>query len=581
MAAFLTPFRYLLQFIATSRLQFLLLKQIITRLSWLGLLEQGDPMKFPVSSVCFALALSGVSSLSFAADVPQGTVLAQQQVLVRHIKDEPASLDPAKAVGLPEIQVIRDLFEGLVNQDGKGNIIPGVATKWQTNDNRTWTFTLRDDAKWSDGTPVTAQDFVYSWQRLVDPKTTSPFAWFAALAGITHAQDIIDGKATPDKLGVTAVDAKTLRVQLDKPLPWFVNLTANFSLYPVQKANVESDPNWTRPGKLIGNGAYVLKERVVNEKLVVVPNANYWDNAKTVIKQVTFVPINQESNATKRYLAGDIDITESFPKNQYKQLLKDIPGQVYTPPQLGTYYYAFNTQKGPTADSRVRLALSMTIDRRIMAEKVLGTGEKPAWHFTPDVTSGFTPQPTAAEKMSQEELNAQAKTLLTAAGYGPGRPLKLTLLYNTSENHQKIAIAVASMWKKNLGVDVKLQNQEWKTYIDSRNTGNFDVIRASWVGDYNEPSTFLSLLTSTHSGNISRFNDPAYDKVINKATLETTEKARNDDYNEAEKIIAAQAPIAPIYQYTNGRLIKPWLKGYPIDNPEDVAYSRTMYIIKH
>ncbi|WP_330981818.1 MULTISPECIES: peptide ABC transporter substrate-binding protein [Enterobacterales] len=538
-------------------------------------------MKFPVSLLCYALALGGVSSLAVAAEVPQGTVLAQQQTLVRHIKDEPASLDPAKAVGLPEIQVIRDLFEGLVNQGGKGNIIPGVATKWQTNDNRIWTFTLRDDAKWSDGTPVTAQDFVYSWQRLVDPKTTSPFAWFAALAGITNAQNIIDGKATPDKLGVTAVDVKTLRVQLDKPLPWFVNLTANFSLYPVQKANVESDPNWTRPGKLIGNGAYVLKERVVNEKLVVVPNTSYWDNAKTVIKQVTFVPINQESNATKRYLAGDIDITESFPKNQYKQLLKDIPGQVYTPPQLGTYYYAFNTQKGPTADARVRLALSMTIDRRIMADKVLGTGEKPAWRFTPDVTAGFTPQSSEMEKMSQEELNAQAKTLLTAAGYGPNRPLKLTLLYNTSENHQKIAIAVASMWKKNLGVDVKLQNQEWKTYIDSRNTGNFDVIRASWVGDYNEPSTFLSLLTSTHSGNISRFNDPAYDKVINQTTLETTEKARNADYNEAEKIIASQAPIAPIYQYTNGRLIKPWLKGYPIENPEDVAYSRTMYIIKH
>ena len=538
-------------------------------------------MKLSVLPIYCALALGGLSSLSYAADVPAGTALAQQQVLVRHIKDEPASLDPAKAVGLPEIQVIRDLFEGLVNQDSKGNIIPGVATKWQSNDNRIWIFTLRSDAKWSDGTPVTAEDFVYSWRRLVDPKTTSPFAWFAALAGVSNAQNIIDGKAAPDTLGVTAVDARTLRVQLDKPLPWFVNLTANFSLYPVQKANVESDPNWTRPGKLVGNGAYVLKERVVNEKLVVVPNASYWDNGKTVIKQVTFVPINQESTATKRYLAGDIDITESFPKNQYHQLLKQLPGQVFTPPQLGTYYYAFNTRKGPTADARVRLALSMTIDRRIMAEKVLGTGEKPAWRFTPDVTAGFTPQPSPMESMSQAELNAQAKTLLQAAGYGPNRPLKLTLLYNTSENHQKIAIAVASMWKKNLGVDVKLQNQEWKTYIDSRNTGNFDVIRASWVGDYNEPSTFLSLLTSTHSGNISRFSNPAYDKVINQATLESTEKARNADYNEAEKIIATEAPIAPIYQYTNGRLIKPYLKGYPIDNPEDVAYSRTMYIIKH
>lgn len=538
-------------------------------------------MKLPFTLTCCAVLLSGLSSIAVAADVPAGTVLAKQQELVRHIKDEPASLDPAKAVGLPEIQVIRDLYEGLVNQDAHGNIIPGVATRWQTNDQKIWTFTLRNDAKWSDGTPVTAQDFVYSWQRLVDPKTTSPFAWFAALAGITNAQDIIDGKAKPETLGVTAVDSHTLRVQLDKPLPWFVNLTANFSLYPVNKTVVESDKNWTRPGKLVGNGAYVLADRVVNEKLVAVPNKYYWDNAKTVIQKVTFMPINQESAATKRYQAGDIDITESFAKNQYQKLKKELPGQVFTPAQLGTYYYAFNTQKGPTADARVRLALSMSIDRRIIAEKVLGTGEKPAWRFTPDVTAGFKPQTSALEESSQAELNAQAKMLLQAAGYGPNRPLKLTLLYNTQEVHQKIAIAVASMWKKNLGVDVKLQNQEWKTYIDSRNTGNFDVIRASWVGDYNEPSTFLSLLTSTNSGNIARFNDPAYDKVIRQASLENTAEARNADYNAAEKILAEKAPIAPIYQYTNGRLIKPWVKGYPITNPEDVAYTHTMYIIKH
>ena len=538
-------------------------------------------MKHSVSLTCCALLMCSFSSISVAAEVPAGAVLAKKQVLVRHIKDEPASLDPAKAVGLPEIQVIRDLFEGLVNQNEKGELVPGVATKWQSNDNRIWTFTLRNDAKWSDGTPVTAQDFVYSWQRLVDPQTTSPFAWFAALAGISNAQNIIDGKATPDKLGVTAVDAHTLRVQLDQPLPWFANLTASFAFYPVQKANVAQGAEWTKPGKLIGNGAYVLKDRVVNEKLVAVPNVHYWDNVHTVIQQVTFVPINQESAATKRYLADDIDITESFPKNLYQKLMKDIPGEVYTPPQLGTYYYAFNTQKGPTADPRVRLALSMTIDRQLMADKVLGTGEKPAWHFTPDVTAGFKASPSPFAAMSQEERNAQAKTLLQAAGYGPQRPLDLTLLYNTSETHQKIAIAVASMWKKNLGVDVKLQNQEWKTYIDSRNTGNFDVIRASWVGDYNEPSTFLSLLTSSHSGNISRFKDPAYDKVLSQAAQETTTEARNADYNEAEKIIAEKAPIAPIYQYSNGRLIKPWLKGYPINNPEDVAYTRTMYILQH
>jgi oligopeptide transport system substrate-binding protein len=527
------------------------------------------------------LALAVTASVT-AAEVPPGTALASRQEIVRHIKDEPASLDPAKAVGLPEIQVIRDLFEGLTNQDAKGNIIPGVATQWQTTDNKTWIFTLRKDAKWSNGVPVTANDFVYSWRRLVDPKIGSTFAWFAELAGIQNAGAITKGQMTPDKLGVTALDDHRLKVSLDKPVPYFVSLTANFSLYPVPEKVIEkAGKDWVQPGTLVGNGAYKLQERVVNEKLVLVRNDHYWDNAHSVLTKVTFVPINEESSATKRYRADDIDITESFPKNMYSMLKKDLPGQVYTPDQLGTYYYAFNTTKGPTADVRVRKALTWSIDRKIIAEKVLGTGEKPAWHFTADVTAGFKPKPGFLQQHSQEELNQQAKALLAAAGYGPNHPLDLTLLYNSSENNQKVAIAVASMWKKNLGVSVKLQNQEWKTYIDSRNTGNFDVIRASWVGDYNEPSTFLSLLTSTHSGNIAKFNSPEYDALIDKASRETNAEARNGDYNRAEQIIAAQSPIAPIYQYTNGRLIKPWVKGYPITNPEDVAYSRTMYIIKH
>jgi len=371
-------------------------------------------------------------------------------------------------------------------------------------------------------------------------------------------------------------------VTLDRPVPWFPALVANVALFPVpQKIIAQQGDSWTSPGKLVGNGAYQLSERVVNEKIVLTRNPHYWDDAHSVLTKVTFVPINEESSATKRYRSNDIDITESFPKNMYALLKKTLPGEVYTPDQLGTYYYAFNTQKGPTADVRVRKALSWSIDRKVIAEKVLGTGEKPAWHFTPDVTAGFKPLPTFMQQHDQNSLNAQAKSLLAAAGYGPGKPLKLKLLYNTSESHQKIAIAVASMWKKNLGVDVTLENQEWKTYIDSRNSGNFDVIRASWVGDYNEPSTFLNLLTSGNSSNIARFNNADYDAVIAKASRETSDQVRNSDYNRAEQILAEQAPIAPIYQYTNGRLIKPWVKGYPITNPEDVAYSRELWIEKH
>ena len=529
-----------------------------------------------------AISLSSILTPAIAANPPAGAQLAEQQQIVRHIKDEPASLDPLKAVGLPEIQVIRDLFEGLTNQDAQGKIVPGVAQSWSSSDNKTWVFTLRNNARWSNGEPVTAQDFVYSWQRLVDPKNSSGSAGFAGLSGIENAEAITKGEMTPDKLGVTAQSKTQLKVTLDRPVPWFPALVANVALFPVpQKVIAQQGDSWTAPGKLVGNGAYQLSERVVNEKIVLTRNPHYWDDAHSVLTKVTFVPINEESSATKRYRANDIDITESFPKNMYALLKKTLPGEVYTPDQLGTYYYAFNTQKGPTADVRVRKALSWSIDRNVIADKVLGTGEKPAWHFTPDVTAGFKPLPTFMQQHDQNALNAQAKSLLAAAGYGPGKPLKLKLLYNTSESHQKIAIAVASMWKKNLGVDVTLENQEWKTYIDSRNSGNFDVIRASWVGDYNEPSTFLNLLTSGNSSNIARFKNADYDAVVAKASRETSEQARNSDYNRAEQILAEQAPIAPIYQYTNGRLIKPWVKGYPITNPEDVAYSRELWIEKH
>ncbi|WP_370688792.1 peptide ABC transporter substrate-binding protein [Xenorhabdus anantnagensis] len=529
------------------------------------------------------LLMAGLSfSLSVsAAQVPVGTQLDPDQELVRQLKDEPASLDPIKSFGLTEAQVLRDLFEGLVNQDAHGQAIPGVAIDWKTKDNKIWIFTLRQDARWSNGGSVTASDFVYSWQRLVNPENASSFSWFAALSGIENAQEIIDGKLPPEKLGVEAIDPYTLKVTLNRPVPYFPSMTTNFSLYPVNRQCVEKySKDWTRVGHLIGNGAFMLTGRVVNEKIVLTPNPYYWDHKNTVLKKVTFMPINQESHATKRYLAGDLDITESFPKNMYQKLLKDLPGQVFTPDQLGTYYYAFNTQRAPMNDVRVRQALSMTIDRNLIAKKVVGTGEKPAWHFTPDVTAGFKPEKSRLETLTQQELDAQAKELLKAAGYGPENPLKISLLYNNLENNQRIAIAISSEWKKKLGVEVKLVNQEWKTYVDNRNTGNFDVVRASWTGDYNEASSFLSLLTSTHSGNIAKFHNADYDALLEAASYKTDDVARNRDYNRAEKMIAEQAPIAPIYQYTNGRLIKPWLKGYPITNPEDVAYSHTMYIIK-
>ncbi|MEQ4923534.1 peptide ABC transporter substrate-binding protein [Proteus hauseri] len=531
---------------------------------------------------CILVAQGVFTSQAYTAEIPKGEILDKKQEVVRHIKDDPATLDPTNSVGLAEAQIQRDLFEGLTIKDRHGRAIPGVAQSWRTEDNRIWIFTLRNNAKWSNGEKVTASDFVYSWQRLVDPKNLSPSAWYVSLSSIENAQKIIDGKLKPTALGVEALDEQTLKITLERPVSYFPSLTTHFSLYPVPRHTIEKyGAEWIKVDNLVGNGAFVLNERVVNEKIVLTPNRYYWDHKNTVLTKVTFLPINHESQATKRYLAGDIDITESFPKNLYHKLMKDIPDQVYIPKQLGTYYYAFNTQSGPTSDIRVRKALAMAIDRKIITEKVLGTGEKPANRFTPDVTANFIPEPTIYDEYNQDELDSQAKILLSAAGYGPHNPLKLSLLYNNSENHQKIAIAVASMWKKKLGVKVELRNQEWKTYIDSRNLGDFDVIRASWMGDYNEPSTFLTLLGSKHAGNISKYQNQQYDEILTLSGITIDDNERNRLYNRAEQIIAEDAPIAPIYQYTNGRLIKPWLKGYPIENPEDVAYSHSLYILKH
>ena len=527
------------------------------------------------------LALLGAACVQ-AADVPPGTQLAAEQAVVRHLKDEPTSLSPLKLVGLPELQVLRDLYEGLLTQGPDGKVLPGVAERWESEDNQQFTFHLRPDARWSNGDPVRAADFVYGWRKLVDPKEAATFAWFAQLAHFTNVDEIVAGKLAPEALGVEALDDHTLRVRLSQPVPYFLSLLTHPSLSPLHRASMEQyGTKWTQPGKLVGNGAFVLSHRVVNEKLELTPNPYYWDRAHTVLTRVTFVPINQESAATKRYLAGDLQITESFPKELYQKLMKQIPGEVYTPEQLGTYYYAFNTQQAPLNDVRVRKALSYSIDRGLIANKVLGTGEKPAYHFTPDVTAGFEPAANLLSSSSQRELDEKARALLKEAGYGPTKPLKLTLLYNTAEIHKKMALAIASLWKQKLGAQVELTNQEWKTYLDSRQSGQFEVIRSSWVADYNDPSAFLGLWGSHHSGNMARFANPRYDELLALAARSQDERERARLFDEAETILLDEAPIAPIYQYTNARLIKPWLKGYPINNPEDVAYSRQLYLIKH
>ena len=523
------------------------------------------------------------ANAAMAADVPAGVQLADKQTLVRNNGAEVQSLDPHKIEGVPESNVNRDLFEGLVIGDLNGHPVPGVAESWDNKDFKVWTFHIRKDAKWSDGSPVTAQDFVYSWQRLADPKTASPYASYLQYGHVANVDEIIAGKKPATDLGVKAIDDKTFEVTLSEPVPYFYKLLVHTSVSPVPKAAIEKyGEKWTQPANIVTNGAYKLKDWVVNERIVLERNTNYWDNAKTVINQVTYLPISSEVTDVNRYRSGEIDMTyNNMPIELFQKLKKEIPKEVHVDPYLCTYYYEINNQKAPFTDVRVRTALKLALDRDIIVNKVKNQGDLPAYSYTPPYTDGMKLVEPEWFKWSQEKRNEEAKKLLAEAGYTADKPLTFNLLYNTSDLHKKLAIAVASIWKKNLGANVKLENQEWKTFLDSRHQGTFDVARAGWCADYNEPTSFLNTMLSDSSNNTAHYKSPAFDKIIGDTLQVTDEAKRAELYAQSEQQLDKDSAIVPVYYYVNARLVKPWVGGYTGKDPLDNIYVKNLYIIKH
>ncbi|WP_284878753.1 oligopeptide ABC transporter substrate-binding protein OppA [Citrobacter portucalensis] len=522
-------------------------------------------------------------NVATAAVVPAGVQLAEKQTLVRNNGSEVQSLDPHKIEGVPESNINRDLFEGLLISDVDGKPSPGVAEKWENKDFKVWTFHLRKDAKWSDGTPVTAQDFVYSWQRLANPNTASPYASYLQYGHIVNIDDIIAGKKPVTDLGVKALDDHTFEVTLREPVPYFYKLLVHSSVSPVPRAAVEKfGEKWTQPANIVTNGAYKLKDWVVNERIVLERNTNYWDNAKTVINQVTYLPISSEVTDVNRYRSGEIDMTyNNMPIELFQKLKKEIPNEVHVDPYLCTYYYEINNQKAPFNDVRVRTALKLALDRDIIVNKVKNQGDLPAYSFTPPYTDGAKLVEPEWFKWSQEKRNEEAKKLLAEAGYTAEKPLTFDLLYNTSDLHKKLAIAAASIWKKNLGANVKLENQEWKTFLDTRHQGNYDVSRAGWCADYNEPTSFLNMVLSDSSNNTVHYKSPAFDKLIADTLKVTDEAQRSELYSKAEQQLDKDSAIVPVYYYVNARLVKPWVGGYSGKDPMDNIHVKDLYIIKH
>ena len=492
-----------------------------------------------------AVAMGSITTNAIAADVPEGVKLAKKQTLVRNNGAEPKSLDPHKNEGVPESNLTRDQFEGLVNIDGNGDIYPGVAESWENDDYRVWRFNLRKDAKWSNGDPVTAHDFVYSWKRLVDPKTASPYASYLQYAHVANVDDIVNGKADPDTLGVKALDDYTFEITLSEPIPYIDKLVGHTSTYPVHPATVEKYGNqWTSPKNFVGNGAYKVKNWVVNERIDLERNDLYWDNANTVIDNVTFLAVSSDVTDVNRYRSGEIDMTNNaIPIDLFARLKRDLPEELKISPSLCTYYYEINNQKPPFTDARVREAIKLALDRDIIANKVMGQGQMPAFGLTPPSTVDMAVVEPEWFSWTQKERNEKARQLLEEAGYNQKNPLTFTLLYNTSEGHRKIAIAAASILKQNAGVEVKLENQEWKTYLDSKRQGDYEIARAGWCADYNEPSSFLNIMLSTSSNNTAHYKSEAFDKAMRGSITAQSPEERVKAYQNSEKAMDQDSAI--------------------------------------
>ncbi|KLV08578.1 MULTISPECIES: peptide ABC transporter substrate-binding protein [Photobacterium] len=521
------------------------------------------------------------SSPSWAANVPSDVTLAKEQVLVRGNGDEVPTLDPSFSSDSASSRVIGDMFEGLVTQSPEGEIIPALATRWeQSADGKVYTFHLRDNITWSNGEPITAGDFVYSFRRVINPKTAAPYAWYYGTAHIKNATAISEGKVPVEELGVSAPDDKTFQITLDKPVPYLLKMLVHESTYPVYQPAIEAHGDtWTRPEHIVTSSAYKLKEWTLNERIVLERNSNYWNNAKTVINQVKYLPIVDMTAEYNRYRTGEIDITSSFPLEQYNAIKKQRPDELLTMPSLGTYYYLFNVNKKPFDDPRVRKALAYAIDRDVVTNVILGQGQIPAYGLTPPSVDGFAAPRLSWGELNQKERNQKAKQLLEEAGFNAANPLKFELVYNTLEAHKKLAIVMSSMWKKTLGADVELANQEWKTFLQKLSQRNFSVARYAWMGDYNEASTFLSFFDS-QGMNYGDWSNPKYDEVMAKAILAKDSKGRNHYYQQAEQIFAEEMPAIPLYHYTRSVLKNPKVGGYSTTNASDARYTRDLYKIQ-
>ena len=509
-----------------------------------------------------------------------GTELAEDQVFRKNNGSDPGTLDPHRAEGVPASNVLRDLYEGLVSEEANGNYIPGVAESWTiSDDGKTYRFKIRENALWSNGDRIVAEDFVFSLRRSVDPKTLSNYS--SMLYPIKNARDVVLGKLSPEALGVSAESEKILLIELQEPTPYFISLLTHSTTYPVHPASVKKHGSaFTRPENMVSNGAFTLSNWRIQDYILLTRNKEYWDDANTTLSQVYYYPLDNPDASLRRYRANELDFTDTTPSEQLPWIKRNLKEELKITPYFGSYYYGFNNTKPPFKNNpELRMALSLAVNRSIITDIVLGAGQIPAFTFVPPVKEYQGKEPAWA-KLTQEERERLAMDFYLQAGYSMSDPLSIEIIYNTNENHKRVALAVASMWKKTLGVETKLRNQEWKVFLETRRLQEeTEIFRGGWIGDYDDPYTFSELLHSENEMNHSGYKSTEYDALLKSASLKPAGKDRLNDLLKAEQIMLSDMPVIPLYFYVSQHLIKPWVSGLE-GNVMDHHYSKYVKILK-
>jgi oligopeptide transport system substrate-binding protein len=466
---------------------------------------------------------------------------------------EPETLDPALITGQPEGRVANALFEGLLTFDQHGKPQPGMAEAWEVSaDGRVYTFRLRDGIVWSDGTPLTARAFVASWRRTLDPATASEYAY--QLHYVKNARAFNEGKITNfDSVGVSAPDDRTLRVELENPTPFFLDLCAFVTLLPVPMDAVERHGDaWIKPGNIVSNGAYLLESWQLNDRIRLRKNPRYWNATNVAMETIDVLPVSKGNTAFNLYAAGQADLMMDkglVPPALLAEIKKR--DDFHAAPFLGTYFLRYNCAKGPFTDPRVRRAFSLVMDKPSIVERITRAGELPADGFVPPGAGGYQAYADGGGRNPEA-----ARRLLAEAGFpgGEGFPL-VTYLYSEGELNEAIAVELQSMWRRELGVNVQLLRQEWKVYLRSLSTLDYDIARSTWVGDYPDPNTFLDMFVTDGGNNRTGWSDPDYDKLIAEAAAETDPVRRHDILRAAEKILVGEEmPVCPLYFYVGIQL---------------------------